>query len=479
MRLGEARDLAEYAVSKAGAAGATYAEARVQATMGRQFLLKSGEPQPSFFAESYGIGVRVLCRGALGFAATNKMDRSTVREMSQKAVRLARASAKILKKPIAFDDSKCVKMKWAPEERERVEGGDSQWLRGVLQEIDSRIADGRAGVSLPGRILGLTAELEERYFVSSDGARVQSRSPRISFVGSLIAAEGTETAQRLIEVAQSGGLEVVERVGLVEKVEEEARALRGVLKATAKPPTDVVDVILSPELSGIAAHESVGHPQEADRVLGREGAQAGESYLKPGSLGMKVGSEEANISDDPTLVHSNGFTPVDDEGVPGKKRQLVKGGMINEFLHNRYTAHEFGLRSNGASRSVSFDREPIIRMSNTFVEPGDYTFEELVKEVRHGVFFKSYNEWNIDDKRFNQRYVGLEAYLIESGEMKEMIKAPVLEITTPRLWTSVKARSRNLEFEAANCGKGDPEQGAPVWTGGPDTLLTGIKLGSR
>ena len=157
----------------------------------------------------------------------------------------------------------------------------------------------------------------------------------------------------------------------------------------------------------------------------------------------------------------------------------VKDGIINEFLHNRYTAAEFGLASNGASRSSGFDREPIIRMSNTFVEPGDHTLDELVKQVKLGIYFKTFTEWNIDDKRLNQRYVALEAYLIEHGEMKGLVKAPVLEITTPRLWGSVKARSRTLEFEAATCGKGDPQQGAPVWTGGPDTLLGGIRLGSR
>jgi len=479
MRLGEAEDLAEYAVSRARTAGATYAEARVQEAKERTFLLKNGEPQPSFFAESYGLGVRVLCKGALGFAATNKLDRKTVREMSQGAVRLARASSAILKRPIVLDNSKCVKTKWAAEEKEDVENANSQWLRGVLQDMESRISDGKAGVAIPGRLLGLGVELEERYFTNSDGARIESRLPRVFFFGSLTAAEGGETAQRFIQEGESGGLEVVKRVGLVEKVEEEARIMGRVLRATAKPPIDTVDVVLSPELSGIAAHESVGHPQEADRVLGREGAQAGESYLKADSLGMKVGSPEANISDDPTLLHSNGFTPVDDEGVQGKKRMLIKEGVISEFLHNRCTASEFGLRSNGAARSVAFDREPIIRMSNTFVEPGDHTFEELVKEVSHGIYFKSFTEWNIDDKRFNQRYVALEAYLIESGEIREMVKGPVLEITTPKLWGSVKARSRTLEFEAATCGKGDPQQGAPVWTGGPETLLSGIKLGSR
>ena len=479
MASGEAKDFAEGAISKAQAEGASYAEARVMATWERQFALKNGEPQPSFFAQGYGIGIRVIAGGALGFAATNDMTRSAVNEIAKKAVRLAKASSGVLKKPVLLDGSTPSKKKWAAPETEKVENADAAWLRGVLLDVEGRIADGRAGVKIPGRILYLGAELEERFFVNTDGARVEGRLPRVGFFGSLTAMEGGETAQRFIQQGETGGLEVVKRIGLAGVVEAEAKAMGKVLKTAAKPPTDTVDVVLSPELSGIAAHESVGHPQEADRVLGREGAQAGESYLKSDSLGRKIGSPEANVSDDPTLIHSNGFVPVDDEGVAGVKRLLIKDGIINEFLQNRTTAKELGLKSNGASRSVSFNREPIIRMSNTFVEPGDYTTEELLKEVKHGVFFKTFTEWNIDDKRLNQRYVALEAYAIEQGELRGLVKSPVLEITTPKLWGSVKARSKHMEFEAATCGKGDPMQGAPVWTGGPETLLSGIKLGAR
>ncbi|QQG49187.1 MAG: TldD/PmbA family protein [archaeon] len=479
MKREEAKDLAEAAVSKARASGASYAEARVQSTRARQYVLKNGEAQPSFFGEGYGIGIRVIARGALGFGATNDMKREAVSDIAARAVRLAKASSSLLAKPISFDDSKASRRKWAAPESKKVENADAGWLRKVLVEIEKRIADGRAGVKIPGRLLFLAAELEEKYFINSDGAQVEARLPRVGFFGSLTAMEGGSAVQRFIQQGETGGLEVVDRVNLVEKIEEEARTLGRVLKTAGKPPTDTLDVVLSPELSGIAAHESVGHPQEADRVLGREGAQAGESYLKADSLGRKIGSTEANISDDPTLLHSNGYTPVDEEGVQAKKRRLIKDGIINEFLQNRNTATQFGLRSNGASRSVSFDREPIIRMSNTFVEPGDYSTEELIKEVKHGVFFKTFTEWNIDDKRLNQRYVALEAYLIEKGETKGLVKAPVLEITTPRLWGSVKARSKHMEFEAAVCGKGDPSQGAPVWTGGPETLLQGIKLGAR
>jgi TldD protein len=479
MNLESVKDLAEKAVAKASTAGASYAEARIQGNISRQFLLKNGEPQPATFEEGFGLGVRVLTKGALGFAATNRLEQRSVGELAAAAVKSARASASILKSPIVFDNSKVARKKWAADEKRKIEGADAEWLRGILTDIESKISNGKAGTNIPGRFLLLGVDLESRYFVNTDGAKVEGRLPRVLFFGSLTAMDGGNTAQRFIQAGESGGMEVVDRIKLVDLVENEARILGRALKTTAKPPTGKVDVILSPELSGIAAHESVGHPQEADRILGREGAQAGESYLKANSLGTKVGSAQANVSDDPTLLHSNGYTPVDDEGVEGKKRRLIKDGIINEFLQNRYTASEFGLKSNGASRASGFNREPIIRMSNTFVEPGDYTLDEMVKEVKTGVYFKTFTEWNIDDKRLNQRYVALEAYLIENGEMKGMVKSPVLEITTPRLWGSVKARGKKMEFEAAICGKGDPQQGAPVWTGGPDTLLSGIKLGGR
>ncbi len=479
MNLDSTKDLAHLALREADRAGASFAEARLHASSGMGFLLKNGEPQPSVIGESFGIGLRVLNKGALGFSGTNRLDSASVREIARYAVRMAGASAWLSRKPIKLDKSKAVRRKVRAEEKQGIEGADAAWLRSLLMEIESRVTSPGIGVKIPNRIMSASTSLEQKFYVNSDGAQVESRVPRVQFVGILTAVESGETAQRVIQQGESGGLEVVRRINLVDFVEREAKTLGEVLRKARRPPTGTVDVLLSPELAGIAAHESVGHPQEADRILGREGAQAGESYLKKDSLGTKIGSSQANISDDPTLNHSNGFSPVDDEGVQGRKRRLIRDGVIHEFLQDRSTAAELGGSSNGASRSVGFNREPIIRMSNTFVEPGDYALEELLKEVKLGVYFVSFTEWNIDDKRLNQRYVGLEAYLIEHGEMKGMVKAPVLEITTPRLWSSVKARSKELKFEAATCGKGDPMQGIPVWTGGPDTLLTNIRLGSR
>ena len=404
MLLEEYKDLADYCVREARKLGAEYAEARVRhGGSGTGFLLKNGEPQPSMIEDSFGIAVRVIVGGAMGFGATNILARERVKELTAHTVKLAKSSAGLVREPIGMGESKPVVRKVRVEEKEPIEdGADPNWLKSLLLEIDGNVVKleaGMGGVKIPNRIMVASAGVEEKYVVTSDGARVESRVPRFNFFGIFTAigggagADGSGAAQRIIQQGETGGLEIVKRIRLVECVEEEAETLMMVVGKAQKAPTGIMDVLLSPELSGIAAHESVGHPQEADRILGREGAQAGESYLSKDSLGMRVGSEEANVSDDPGLPHSNGYSPVDDEGVASKKRRLIVGGMITEFLQNRATSSLLGVKNNGASRASSFDREPIIRMSNTFVEPGDYaTTEELIKEVKDGIYLKSFTE---------------------------------------------------------------------------------------
>jgi TldD protein len=238
-----------------------------------------------------------------------------------------------------------------------------------------------------------------------------------------------------------------------------------------------MDLVCGPEVAGIAAHESCGHPMEADRILGREMSQAGRSFVFKGGpywIGTKIGSNAVTIVDDPTIERSYGYYMYDDEGVKARRRFLYKEGVINEFLHNRESAAKLGTRSNGSSRSINYDREAIVRMANTFVLPGKLSEEELIEDIKHGVYMKSFTEWNIDDKRFNQRYVGREAYLIEKGELTYPLSRPIIETTTEKFWTAVDAVSKEVKFDAATCGKGDPSQGVPVYTGGPCIRLRGV-----
>ena len=153
-----------------------------------------------------------------------------------------------------------------------------------------------------------------------------------------------------------------------------------------------------------------------------------------------------NVVDDPTMKNVIAYYEYDDEGVKSRRRYLYRDGRINEFLQNRETAAKLGTRSNGAARATNYDRETIVRMANTFVEPGDWGFDEMLGDIKRGIYMKSFMEWNIDDRRFNQKYVGREAYLIENGEIKHPLRVPILELTTPAFWSAVDALGKDLEF---------------------------------
>src|SRR5439155_736696 len=232
----------------------------------------------------------------------------------------------------------------------------------------------------------------------------------------LTVVEGAGVEQTSRNYGWSGGWEGISTWGLSDRVVEEARSMHRSLTEGKKSPEGKMDLVAGPQVAGIASHESCGHPTEADRVLGREAAQAGKSFIPPDGLGMRVGSELVTVVDDPTVEHAIAYYLTDDEGVKARRRYLYKEGRVTEFLQNRETAAALGTHSNGASRAVNYNVEAIVRMANTFVEPKDHTLEELLEDVKFGVYMKSFMEWNIDDKRYNAKYAGREAYLIDVVE---------------------------------------------------------------
>ncbi len=155
---------------------------------------------------------------------------------------------------------------------------------------------------------------------------------------------------------------------------------------------------------------------------------------------------------------------------------MYKNGYTSEFILNRESAGLNNSKSNGGGRSSDWDMEPLARMSTTYLEPGDYTFDELIEDIRNGIYIKNYTEWNIDDIRFNEKYVGREAYIIKNGKIMEQVRRPVIETNTVKFYTSMDAVGNDLKFSAGICGKGDPEQGVDVWMGGPHARLRNMYI---
>lgn len=465
-------ELTRFAVNYAREKGASYVDARYEHQMPTQLILKNGVLDALFSGEDAGIGVKVLAYGGLAFASTNRLTKEDVRVAVDRAVKTAKGAAR--KNPIVFAPENAVVASWEVQERIKLSDTSTEQKLKDMMEVEKALLDLK--LKIPARMFVQMDNRIEKFFVNSEGSEIHSYSPRVRLYYYLTVVKDGDSEQTSRNYGWSGGWEWMDELQILNKVVEEAKSMQNSLDKGKKMEPGRMDLLAGPQVSGISSHESCGHPTEADRILGREASQAGKSFITPGSIGKKVGSELVTVVDDPTVEHAIAYYAYDDEGVKARRRYLYKDGLINEFLQNRETAAKLRTRSNGAARATNYDRETIVRMSNTFVEPKDWEFDEMLEDIKHGVYMKSFMEWNIDDKRFNMKYVGREAHLIENGEIKHPIRRPILELTTPTFWSAVDAVGRELEFEAGFCGKSDPTQALDASFGGPTMRLRDIPL---
>jgi len=464
------KDIADFTLKYAESKKVDYAEVRAHSTEYEELAMKNGVLDAYAQMIDSGFCVRILAKGGLGFASTNRWTKEEARDIVDIACKYATTAKR--KDSITFAEEKSVKISWKVNEKKKILNVTPETRIETLTDLDKELTS--QGINVASRILQFGTNITEKYFVNTEGSVISSYVPRINAYNFITVVENGKPEQAYRQFGYAGGWEALTEWKMNEQTIKEAKVLQRVIKESKSIKPGKMDLICGPEVTGIAAHESCGHPMEADRISGREMSQAGRSFIYPGGpfwLKTKIGSPAVTIVDDPTVKNSYGYYEYDDEGIKARRRYLYKRGIINEFLHNRETAAKMNTRSNGSSRAISYDREAIVRMANTFVEPGDMTEEELLEDIKEGVYMRSFTEWNIDDKRFNQRYVGREAYWIENGELKHPVARPVIETTTQIFWTAVDAVSKKVEYDAATCGKGDPMQGVPVYMGGPSIRL--------
>jgi TldD protein len=266
------------------------------------------------------------------------------------------------------------------------------------------------------------------------------------------------------EIGSTAGFEVFD-VEAPEIVGERA-AKRAIGQLKAKPPKGGTSpVILGPNVVGVFVHEAFGHLAEADLTL------SGSVLFD--KVGKKIASEIVTFYDDGTINGAFGSYKYDDEGVPAQKTLLVKDGVTVGLMHNRETAHKLNAKPTGNARAEDFRVEPIIRMRNTFMEPKDYSFEELIEGVKAGYYFKNLRggQANLD----GTFQVGVEeAYEIVNGELGGPVRNASISGNTLETLLKVDSVGKDFELWPGRCGKG---QTAFESNGGPHIKLKGVLVG--
>lgn len=302
------------------------------------------------------------------------------------------------------------------------------------------------------------------YFTDSDGNEYSYPVCRSGYGINAIAGRNGDMQTARESERTIGGLNMYhkEHKGL----EAAERALKLLDAAPAKG--GIMNAVLDQELAGVFAHEAVGHASEGDLV------KEGISVLK-GRIGEKIGDSTLSVTDDPTL-HEFGFMPIDAEGVTPKRSEIIRNGNLRSYLHNRQTLALIGDGEAGHARSEGVG-VPQVRMSNTFIENGDSSYDEIINECGTGVLLKGSRGGQVDPGRgvfqFNAEY----GYVIEKGEPAGMIRDVSLSGDILLTMHNIVLCGDDLRLNQGYCGKGG--QSVPVTDGSPHILLKNAVVGGQ
>lgn len=303
-------------------------------------------------------------------------------------------------------------------------------------------------------------------YLNSSGSYIEQERADIMLRLAALATGGNDVQQVGVSLGSRGDFSSIQ--GLQQDVAQMANRAVELLSA---PPVKGGEytVVLDPVLAGVFVHEAFGHLSEADFVYENERLR---QIMK---LGRRFGSAELNIVDSAALTGLRGSYKYDDEGVPSAETYLINRGILVGRLHSRETAAIMGEKPTGNARAVSYRYPPIVRMTNTYIEPGSASFDDLISEIKEGVYAKNWYGGTTSMEMFT--FSAGETYMIRNGKLAEMVRPVVLTGNVFTTLNNIDAIGNDLEMnQGGGCGKGE-QSPLPVSNGSPHIRIRHCLVG--
>lgn len=303
-------------------------------------------------------------------------------------------------------------------------------------------------------------------FATSEGTYIEQTKTDLDLRLTAIAAADGQVRQMGMSLGSSGDFSVIE--GLHKQVREMAqRAVRLLSAPPAK--SGEYTVVLDPILAGVFVHEAFGHLSEADHV--HENKRLQELMV----LGRRFGEKHLNIVDGAAVPGLRGSYKYDDEGVLATKTYLIREGILESRLHSRETAARMGEKPTGNARAINYGFPPIVRMTNTYIEPGTLSFEDIISDIKEGIYVKDWYGGTTALEMFT--FSAAEAYMIRNGKIAELLQPVVLSGNVFATLGNIDAIGNDLQMsQGGGCGKG-AQSPLPVSNGGPHIRIRHCLVG--
>lgn len=456
------QDLADKAISYAVSLGADYCDARAEKQTRNSVLIENGEIEHVRKKSDNGIGLRILKNGAWGFCSiTNPKSFDKIKESIEKT----------LKNTQYYSEKKNIPSRLAPikinkitKEFPVIAKPDVDSLIRIGLECDKIISD---STKIRKSIVNPWFAENSKYFVNSEGVEIlQNFSDVVADMVAIAHQSGLTQSVNITEGGR-GGMEQITKNDKIQKSAQSISQKASELLDASPAQEEQTTLVMNPDFVSLLTHEILGHPSEADRVMGKEMAWAGGAWWKD-KLGEQIGSEHLSVFDDPTISESLGWYYFDDEGVETKKTTLVEKGVLKNHMQNRETALEFETEPTANMRATSYRFMPLIRMACTCIEPGDWNPEEIISEVKSGYLISNMKIPSIDMKRYNWSISSQYAQKIENGQLTDLVRDVIVMGIAPEFFQSIDACGNDFTVRPiTNCGKGDPMQSMIMGNGGP------------
>ena len=317
-------------------------------------------------------------------------------------------------------------------------------------------------------MVGLRDRFGITYFVNSTGTCIAQERLDVSGRFGVIARTDAGVVRQGFESIHSRS-DYNALVGIEDQVIGAAKRAVGQLEA--KPVKGgQYTVVLDPYLAGVFIHEAFGHLSEADFVYENPRMQ---DLL---TLGKPLAIEQLNVVDDATLAGLPGSLKYDDEGVPAQRKYLIKDGILQQRLHSRETAGKMHESPTGNARAISATYPPIVRMTNTGIEAGDCSFEEMIGDIEEGVYAVRMLGGQTNGELFT--FAAAEGYMIRNGQIAEPVSDVTLSGNVFQTLKDIEAIGNDSLYVSGGCGKGGQSPLA-VSVGGPHVRINGVVVGGR
>jgi len=420
--------------------------------------------------------IRTFVNGGWGFLVLKNLQKKSIKEGFQKAVKLAKMSESLTRNKFKIKERNPLIVNFKLERKKTLENIDIEDKINVVKDHE-KIASSYSKKIKNTRTVYLDGHANN-IFLDSFGSYIHQDLSLLRLYSAVYAQENNIIQKGINSVGGLGGFEILETDKAQELSYQSAKEAVALLKAKS-PIGGKFVVIMDPKLTGTFIHEAFGHACEADLVLNKE------SILE-GKLGEKIALDNVSIYDDPTFGQGKkykipyelfGSYLVDDEGIPSQKTIIIEEGIFKNYLHSLETASRMNILPNGHGRAQSNSSKPQVRMGFTYLEPKDWDIEEMIEDTKTGILCEDFQYGYTDPTTGNFQFKCKFSYKIEKGEKTHLMRDVSLSGLTLEVLNKISAIGNQHSFNYSDgmCGKGG--QSVRVCDGGPFIRIEDLSVG--